>query len=104
MIFVEIHNKILQTEKILEENTREVSRAEYEVLDSYYPLGEALVKKLAEYRTNHSLQTARILLNAEIKRKFPSNMSRNVFNKKRSAINIYKIFSTEGLGRDDIKR
>ncbi|CAG8734125.1 22775_t:CDS:2 [Dentiscutata erythropus] len=105
MVFVKIHDKIVQAEKILEEKTREVSCAEYEVLDSYYLLGEVLVKKLAEFETNHPLQTARTLLNQEIKRQFPSDMSRNVFNKKkRSAMNIYKIFSTEGLGRDNIKR
>ncbi|CAG8516028.1 9367_t:CDS:2 [Racocetra persica] len=77
MVFVKIHNKIIQAEKILEEKTREVSRAEYEVLDSYYLLGEALVKKLADFLTNHPLQTARTLLNVEIKRQFPSDMSRN---------------------------
>ena len=102
MIFVGLHNKIVQAEKILEEKTRKVSRAKYEVLDSYYPLGEVLVKKLAEFRTSHPLQTARTLLNAEIKLQFPADMTRNVFNKKKcSAINIYKIFSTEGLGRQE---
>jgi hypothetical protein len=95
----------VDAEKILKEKTREVSRAEYEILDSHYPLGEALEKKLAEFVSIHPLQTARILLNAEIRRQFPSNMSRNIFNKKkRSAKNIYKIFKTEGLGRDKIKQ
>ncbi|CAB4474788.1 unnamed protein product [Rhizophagus irregularis] len=85
--------------------TREVSRAEYGILDSHYSLGEALEKKLAEFASIHPLQTARILLNVEIKRQFPSDMSCNIFNKKkRSAKNIYNIFKTEGLGRDEIKR
>ncbi|PKK62436.1 hypothetical protein RhiirC2_717702 [Rhizophagus irregularis] len=105
MVFVELHNKILDAEKILKEKTREVSRAEYEILNSHYSLGEALEKKLAEFASIHPLQTARILLNVEIKRQFPSVMSCNVFNKKkRSAKNIYNIFKTEGLGRDEIKR
>ena len=70
------------------------------LLSSWGSIGE----KLAEFRTSHPLQTARTLLNAEIKLQFPADMSRNVFNKKkRSAINIYKIFSTEGLERDDIR-
>ncbi|CAG8795813.1 19304_t:CDS:1 [Dentiscutata erythropus] len=104
IVFVKIHNKIIQAEKILEEKTYEVSCAKYEVLDSYYLLGKALVKKLADFLTNHPL-TARTLLNVEIKRQFPFDMSHNVFNKKkRSTINIYKIFSTEGLGKDNIKR
>ncbi len=105
MVFVELHNKILDAEKILKEKTHEVFRAEYEILDSHYPLGEVLEKKLAEFTSIHPLQTARILLNAEIRRQFPSDMSRNIFNKKkRSAKNIYNIFKTEGLGRDEIKR
>ncbi|CAG8572995.1 hypothetical protein GLOIN_2v1764763 [Rhizophagus irregularis DAOM 181602=DAOM 197198] len=82
-----------------------LSRAEYGILDSHYSLGEALEKKLAEFASIHPLQTARILLNVEIKRQFPSDMSCNIFNKKkRSAKNIYNIFKTEGLGRDEIKR
>ena len=105
MVFVELHNKILDAEEILKEKTREVSRALYEILDSHYPLGEALEKKFAESTSIHPLQTARILLNAEIRRQFPSDMSRNIFNKKkRSAKNIYNIFKTEGLGRVEIKR
>ncbi|CAG8570958.1 4930_t:CDS:2 [Funneliformis caledonium] len=64
--FVELHNKILDAEKILKEKTCEVSHIEYEILDSYYPLGEALEKKLAEFTSIHPLQTTRILLNAEI--------------------------------------
>ncbi|CAB5393844.1 unnamed protein product [Rhizophagus irregularis] len=90
MVFVELHNKILDGEKILKEKTLEVSRVEYEILDSHYPLGEALEKKLAELKSIHPTQTAKILLNVEIKRQFPSDMTRNVFNKKkRSAKNIY---------------
>src|SRR3954469_15169945 len=45
MVFVKLHNKILDAEEILKEKTREVSCAEYEILDSHYPLGEALEKK-----------------------------------------------------------
>ncbi|CAG8668615.1 13077_t:CDS:2 [Funneliformis caledonium] len=67
MVFVKLHNKILDAEKILKEKTREVSHAEYEILDSLYPLKEALEKKLAEFSSIHPLQTARIFLNAEIK-------------------------------------
>ncbi|CAG8723533.1 14254_t:CDS:2 [Funneliformis mosseae] len=52
---------------ILKEKIREVSCIEYEILDLHYPLGEALEKKLAEFTSIHPLQTARILLNAEIK-------------------------------------
>ena len=105
MVFVELHNKILDAEKILKEKTLEVSRAEYEILDSLYPLGEALEKKLAEFKSIHPGQTAKILLNVEIKRQFPSDMTRNTFNKKkRSAKNIYNILKTEGLGRVEIKR
>ncbi|CAB4376726.1 unnamed protein product [Rhizophagus irregularis] len=85
MVFVELHNKILDAEKILKEKTLEVSRVEYEILDSHYPLGEVLEKKLAELKSIHSTQTAKILLNVEIKRQFPSDM-------------------TQGLGRDEIKR
>ncbi|CAG8515555.1 7158_t:CDS:2 [Rhizophagus irregularis] len=67
-IFVSLYDKIVQAEKILE--------------GIYKPL-----------------QMARILLNDEIKRQFPSITSRNVFNMKKClAINIFKIFSTEGLG------
>ncbi|CAG8663045.1 1854_t:CDS:2 [Funneliformis caledonium] len=89
MIFIGLYNKIVQAKKFLKKKY----------------VKEALVKKLAEFRINHSLQTMRILLNVEIKRQFSSNISRNIFNKKKcSATNIYKIFSTEGLGRDDIKR
>ncbi|CAG8736759.1 32820_t:CDS:2 [Gigaspora margarita] len=96
MIFVKIYNKIVQAEKILEKRI---------FLDSYYLLGEALVKKLAEFETNYPLQTAQTLLNAEIKNQFLSDISCNIFNKKKcSAINIYKIFSTEGLKKDDIKQ
>ncbi|CAG8680337.1 8247_t:CDS:2, partial [Funneliformis caledonium] len=81
------------------------SDMQYEILDSHYPLGEALEKKLAKFISIHPLQTARILLNAEIKQQFSSNMSHNIFNKKkRSAKNIYNIFKTEGLGRVEIKR
>ncbi|CAG8553458.1 16504_t:CDS:2 [Funneliformis mosseae] len=47
MAFVELHNKILDAEKILKKKTREVSCIEYEILDSHYPLEEALEKKLA---------------------------------------------------------
>ncbi|CAI2199258.1 19330_t:CDS:2, partial [Funneliformis geosporum] len=105
MIFVKLHNKILHAEKILNKKTREVSRVKYEILDSHYPLGEALEKKLAEYTSIHPTQTARVLLNAEIWRQFSFEMTRNIFNKKkRSAKNIYNIFKTEGLGRDEIKR
>ena len=57
MVFVELHNKILDAEKILKEKTREVSRTEYEILDSHYPLGEALEKKLVEFTSIHPLQT-----------------------------------------------
>lgn len=72
---------------------------EYKVLNSYYFLREVLVKKLAEFTVYKPLQMARILLNDEIKRQFPSITSRNVFNMKKClAINIFKIFSTEGLG------
>ena len=105
MMFVELHNKILDAEKILKEKTREVSCAEYEILDSLYSLREALEKKLAEFSSIHPLQTAQIFLNAEIKRQFLSDMSCNIFNKKKcSAKNIYNIFKTEGLGRNEIKR
>ncbi|PKY40190.1 hypothetical protein RhiirA4_453506 [Rhizophagus irregularis] len=98
MAFIELHNKILDGEEVLKKKTLEVSRAEYEILDSHYPLGEALEKKLAEFNSNHPLQTARILLNAEIKRQFPFDMSRNIFNKKKcSAKNIYNIFKTEEI-------
>ncbi|GES80218.1 hypothetical protein GLOIN_2v1764763 [Rhizophagus clarus] len=48
-------------------------------------LGEALEKKLAEFATNNPPQTARVLLNAEIKQQFSSNI-------------------IQGLGRDMIKR
>ncbi|CAB4438577.1 unnamed protein product [Rhizophagus irregularis] len=98
MAFIELHNKILDGEEVLKKKTLEVSRAEYEILGSHYPLGEALEKKLAEFNSNHPLQTARILLNAEIKRQFPFDMSRNIFNKKKcSAKNIYNIFKTEEI-------
>ncbi|RGB37290.1 hypothetical protein C1646_757059 [Rhizophagus diaphanus] len=51
----------------------------------------SLEKKLDEFASIHPLQTTRILLNVEIKRQFPSDMSCNIFNKKkRSAKNIYK--------------
>ncbi|CAG8591039.1 39799_t:CDS:2 [Gigaspora margarita] len=81
IIFIKIHDKIVQAEKFL--------RKKY-------------VK--SEFETNHPLQTAQTLLNTEIKKQFSSNMSHNIFNKKKHlAINIYKIFSTEGLKRDDIK-
>ncbi|CAG8831593.1 21822_t:CDS:1, partial [Gigaspora margarita] len=104
MIFVKIHDKIVQAKKILEERIHEVSSAEYGVLNFYYLFREALVKKLAEFETNYPLQTARTLFNAEIKNQFPFDMFHNIFNKKKhSAINIYKIFSTKGLERDDIK-
>jgi hypothetical protein len=105
MMFVELHNKILQVEKNLNRKEHELSHAQYEALDSYYPLGEALEKKLAEFASKHPLQTARVLLNKEIKRQFPSNTTRSVFDKKkRSARNVYKIFSVKGLGRDKIQR
>ncbi|CAG8843337.1 5620_t:CDS:1, partial [Gigaspora margarita] len=58
IIFIKIHNKIVQAGKIPEEKICEVSSTEYRVLDSYYLLEEALVKKLAEFETNHLLQTA----------------------------------------------
>uniref|UniRef100_U9US04 Uncharacterized protein n=1 Tax=Rhizophagus irregularis (strain DAOM 181602 / DAOM 197198 / MUCL 43194) TaxID=747089 RepID=U9US04_RHIID len=75
-IFVSLYDKIVQAEKILEG-----------------------MKKLAEFTVYKPLQMARILLNDEIKRQFPSITSRNVFNMKKClAINIFKIFSTEGLG------
>ncbi|CAB4496161.1 unnamed protein product [Rhizophagus irregularis] len=61
MVFVELHNKILVAERILKEKTLKVSRIEYEILDSYYPLGEALEKKLAEFKSIHPGQTAKIL-------------------------------------------
>ncbi len=67
MVFVELHNKILDAEKILKEKTCEVSCAKYEILDSHYPFGEVLKKKLAEFTFIHPLQTTRILLNAEIR-------------------------------------
>ncbi|CAG8723600.1 13595_t:CDS:2, partial [Funneliformis caledonium] len=90
---------------ILKEKTCEVFRIEYEILDSHYPLRKALEKKLAEFTSIHPLQTARILLNTKIKQQFSSDISRNIFNKKkRSAKNIYNIFKTEGLGRVEIKR
>ncbi|CAI2196894.1 7949_t:CDS:2 [Funneliformis geosporum] len=76
MIFVGLHDKILHAEKILNKKTREVSRVEYEILDSYYPLGEALEKKLAEYTSIHPTQTARVLLNAEIWRISPSSFGK----------------------------
>ncbi|CAG8525031.1 5707_t:CDS:2 [Funneliformis caledonium] len=103
--FVELHNKILNAEKILKEKTLEVSYIEYEILDSYYPLREALKKKLTEFTSIHPLQTTRILLNAEIKRQFSSDISHNIFNKKKcSAKNIYNIFKMESLRRVEIKR
>jgi len=67
MVFVELYNKIFDAEKILKEKTREVSHVEYEILNSHYPLGEVLEKKLAEFTSIHPLQTTRILLNAEIR-------------------------------------
>ncbi|PKC07777.1 hypothetical protein RhiirA5_417764 [Rhizophagus irregularis] len=71
-IFVSLYDKIVQAEKILEGT---------------------------EFKVYKPLQMARILLNDEIKRQFPSITSRNVFNMKKClAINIFKIFSTEGLG------
>ncbi|CAG8667136.1 6453_t:CDS:2 [Funneliformis caledonium] len=57
MAFIKLHNKILDAEKILKEKTREVSCIEYEILDSHYPLREALEKKLAEFTSIHPLQT-----------------------------------------------
>ncbi|CAG8693343.1 1497_t:CDS:2 [Rhizophagus irregularis] len=81
IVFVELHNKILVAERILKEKTLKVSHMEYEILDSYYPLGEALEKKLAEFKSIHPGQP-----------------------KKHSAKNIYNIFKTEGLGRDEIKQ
>ncbi|RIA87475.1 hypothetical protein C1645_827690 [Glomus cerebriforme] len=105
MVFVELHNKILVAERILKEKTLEVSYMEYEILDSYYPLEEVLEKKLAEFKSIHPGQTVKILLNVEITRQFPFKMTRNVFNKKKcSAKNIYNIFKTEGLGKDEIKQ
>ncbi|PKC56353.1 hypothetical protein RhiirA1_501045 [Rhizophagus irregularis] len=56
MVFVKLHNKILDAEKILKEKTLEVFRVEYEILDSHYPLVEALEKKLAELKSIHSTQ------------------------------------------------
>ncbi|PKY63580.1 hypothetical protein RhiirA4_433238, partial [Rhizophagus irregularis] len=50
MVFVELHNKILEAKKILKEKTLEVSRAEYKILDSHYPLREVLERKLAELK------------------------------------------------------
>ncbi len=38
MVFVELHNKILYTEKIFKEKTYKVSHIKYEILNSYYPL------------------------------------------------------------------
>ena len=83
MIFIRLYNKILYTEKILNKKTREVSHVKYEILDFHYPLKEALEKELAEFTSIHPLQTARILLNAEIRQKFPSEMIHNIFNKKK---------------------
>ncbi|PKK64373.1 hypothetical protein RhiirC2_787570 [Rhizophagus irregularis] len=81
MVFVELHNKILVAERILKEKTLKVSHMEYEILDSYYSLREALEKKLAEFKSIHPGQP-----------------------EKRSAKNIYNIFKTEGLERDEIKQ
>ncbi|UZO28707.1 uncharacterized protein OCT59_022221 [Rhizophagus irregularis] len=68
IVFVELHNKILVAERILKEKTLKVSHMEYEILDSYYPLGEALEKKLAEFKSIHPGQPVKILLNnVEIK-------------------------------------
>jgi hypothetical protein len=57
MVFIELHNKILHAERILKEKTCEVSRTEYEILDSHYSLREALEKKLVEFTSIHPLQT-----------------------------------------------
>ncbi|GBB98483.1 hypothetical protein RclHR1_03240008 [Rhizophagus clarus] len=82
IVFIELHNKILDAEKILKEKTLEIFCTEYEILDLHYPLREVLEKKLAEFKSIYPGQTARILLNVEIKRQFPSYMTRNIFNKK----------------------
>ncbi|CAG8671832.1 13359_t:CDS:2, partial [Funneliformis mosseae] len=74
-------------EKILKEKTLKVSRTEYKILDLHYLLREALERKLAELKSIHPTQITKILL-----------------NKKHPAKNIYNIFKTEGLGRDEIKR
>lgn len=106
IVFVKLHNKLLYAEKILKKKACELSLTEYKILDSYYSFREALGKKLAKFNSNHLLQIARILLNVKIKKQFPSNTICNVFNKKKCfAMNtIYKIFSTEDLKRNDIKR
>ncbi|CAG8744639.1 12920_t:CDS:1, partial [Funneliformis mosseae] len=75
MIFVGLHNKILHAEKILNKKTREVSCVKYEILDFHYSFREALEKKLAKFTSIHPLQTARILLNAEIRQQFLSEMT-----------------------------
>ncbi|CAB5365064.1 unnamed protein product [Rhizophagus irregularis] len=62
MVFVELHNKILVAERILKEKTLKVSHMEYEILDSYYSLREALEKKLAEFKSIHPGQPVKILL------------------------------------------
>ncbi|CAG8715351.1 6851_t:CDS:1, partial [Funneliformis mosseae] len=67
MVFIDLYNKILDAEKILKEKTLKVSHTEYEILDSHYPLGKALEKKLAKLKFIHSTQTVKILLNVEIK-------------------------------------
>ena len=87
--FVELHNKILCTvpyrlRRI--KKTHELSRAKYETLDCYYPLGEALEKKLAESASRHDLlKNCEMLLNAEIIQQFSSDISRAFGKKKRAA-------------------
>jgi len=58
MIFIKLYVKILHAKKIFNEKTYEISCIEYEILDFYYPFKEALEKKLVEFASNHSLQTA----------------------------------------------
>ncbi|KAG9295535.1 hypothetical protein G9A89_016633 [Geosiphon pyriformis] len=105
MNFPKLHDKILKAEKNLEKQTREMTRTKYEILDSYYLLGKALEDKSVELKSKNPLRSAKIMLNNEIRRQFPSDTARNIFNKrKRSALNTYRIFSTEGIGRDKIQR
>ncbi|CAG8481203.1 14201_t:CDS:2 [Ambispora leptoticha] len=66
---------------------------------------KALEDKLAELKSKNPLCSAQIMLNKEIRYQFLSDTTRNIFNKKKhSALNIYRIFSSEDIGRDKIQQ